>query len=404
MKRLYGFLITILGVFSMFTSPVYALTVSDIRIGNYEGQTRFVIDLSETVDYRVFLLDQPERVVVDLPSFKWKVTQKKGDPTGLIKQYRHGQFNPKTSRLVLDAAGPVSIMNTYTLPPEGSRPHRLVIDLKTTSQDIFKSQLRTVHGLENDPVKTVKTPPKKPAIVLDESQKREKPLIVIDAGHGGRDPGAVARNGILEKNIVLLAAKNLRNNLQKTGRYRVKMTRDTDVFLKLRNRYRVARDHEADMFISLHADSISRPTVMGASVYTLSQTASDKETAKLAEKENKSDAIAGFDLSHEDDDVADILIDLTVRDTMNQSKVFANTLVKAFKRNNIRLLEHPHRYAGFAVLKAPDIPSVLVELGFISNLREAQKLNTTAYRTRLSEAIIDGIDQYFEESINQTVF
>lgn len=403
MHRLCHFIILVIGMVCALTAPAFALTVSDIRIGAFENKTRFVIDLSEKADYRLFLLDNPERVVVDLPSFKWKASLKKGDPTGLIKKYRYGQFNPKTSRLVIDAKGPLSISDSYTLPPDDTRPHRLVIDLAPASHDVFVSQLKTIHGSTEDPVRTETPVSQKPAIILEET-KQEKPLIVIDAGHGGKDPGAIAKNGVLEKNITLLAAKNLRNALNATGRYRVKLTRDTDVYHKLRHRYKIARDAGADMFISLHADSMPNKTVSGASVYTLSQTASDKETAKLAEQENKSDAIAGFDLTHEDQDVADILIDLTVRDTMNHSKIFADMLVKAFKGNGIKTLPRPHRYAGFAVLKAPETPSVLIELGFLSSAKEANRLNTSAYRSDLSKAMVDAIDMYFKEGMNQSIF
>lgn len=404
--KIYCFLAIAIGVFFLSIAPALALTVSNIRIGAFENKTRFVIDLSEKVDYRIFTLDGPERLVIDLPAFKWKATLKKSDPTGLINKYRYGQFNPKTSRLVLDASGPLTVIDTYTLPSDAKHPHRLVIDLKPTSTQTFKNQLKIVHGSSSAPVKNkiAVTPSKKPTIVLNDTKKNKKPLIVIDAGHGGKDPGAVAKNGVLEKNITLLAAKNLRNTLNKTGRYRVKLTRNTDIYHKLRNRYKIARDAQADMFISLHADSMHKTNVSGASVYTLSQTSSDKETAKLAEKENKSDAIAGFDLSHEDADVADILIDLTVRDTMNQSKIFADTLVQSFKRKGVKTLKSPHRYAGFAVLKAPDIPSVLIELGFISSPKEARRLNTSAYRSQLSNAMVDAIDRYFADGINETVF
>ena len=403
-QRLYSFLVITVWVLFITTAPAFALTVSDIRIGLFENKTRFVIDLSEQTDYRVFLLDNPERVVIDLPSFKFKASLKKGDPTGLIKKYRYGRFNNKTSRLVLDANAPLTVINTYTLPPDETKPHRLVIDLKTASREVFKAELKTIHGSSTDPIKKTITPPKKPAIVLDTPKKKQKPLIVIDAGHGGKDPGAHARNGILEKKITLLAAKNLRNTLLKTGRYRVKLTRSTDIYHKLRKRYKIARDAKADIFISLHADSMPNSNVTGASVYTLSQTSSDKETAKLAEQENKSDAIAGFDLSHEDEDVADILIDLTVRDTMNHSKSFADTLVKSFKRSGVKTLPRAHRYAGFAVLKAPDIPSVLIEIGFLSSSKEAKRLNTSAYRSELSKAMLDAIDRYFKDGINETVF
>lgn len=230
----------------------------------------------------------------------------------------------------------------------------------------------------------------------------KKPLIVIDAGHGGVDPGAIGSNGVFEKHITLAAARELQRALNATGRYRAELTRGGDKYLKLYQRVSIARKKKADLFISLHADTIGKSNVTGASIYTLSEKSSDAQTEKLAARENKADLIAGVDLSTEDEEVANILVDLTMRDTMNQSKFFANTIVSEMAGNGLKTLERPHRYAGFAVLKAPDIPSVLIELGFLSNRREAERLSTPAYRHQIIRALIKGIDGYFEKvRINQ---
>ncbi len=220
-------------------------------------------------------------------------------------------------------------------------------------------------------------------------------MIVVDAGHGGDDPGASGSQGLHEKNITLAMAKDLKEHLEATGRYRVMLTRSTDVFIRLSERVAIARRANADMFISVHADSISRPVVHGASIYTLSEKASDAETEKLAARENRADAIAGLKLDTQDEDVANILVDLAMRDTMNQSKFFANKVVSIFHANGIDTLEIAHRFAGFAVLKAPDIPSVLIELGYMSNDREARALSTPAYRDRIANAITGSVDTYF---------
>jgi N-acetylmuramoyl-L-alanine amidase len=235
-------------------------------------------------------------------------------------------------------------------------------------------------------------PPAPPAA---KPRKGQKYVIVIDAGHGGQDPGAIGANGTKEKTVTLAAAQELKKQLEAMGNYKVYMTREKDKFIKLQDRMMMGRKFGADLFISLHADSIDKPGVSGASIYTLSNTASDAQTEKLAARENRADLIAGVDLRHEDKDVANILIDLAMRDTMNQSKFFANTVVKKAKGRGIRLLERPHRFAGFAVLKAPDVPSVLLEMGFMSNAKEVDQLSSPVYRKQLMSAVAEGIDAYF---------
>jgi N-acetylmuramoyl-L-alanine amidase len=241
-------------------------------------------------------------------------------------------------------------------------------------------------------------PPQQNSDMLGDNSVVRKPLIIIDPGHGGVDPGAHGINDTNEKNVTLALAKKLKATLESTGHYRVALTRDKDIFIKLRDRVTFARDREADLFISLHADSVGeRSNVSGVSIYTLSEKASDAQTAKLAEQENKVDLIAGIDLSAEDQDVANILVDLAMRDTMNQSNFFANKVVEKLKANSVRLLDRPHRSAGFAVLKAPDIPSVLVETGFMSNQKEVTLLNSDSHREKLAKAITSAVETYFDQ-------
>jgi N-acetylmuramoyl-L-alanine amidase len=218
-------------------------------------------------------------------------------------------------------------------------------------------------------------------------------MVVIDAGHGGVDPGALG-NGVMEKNITLAVALALKKELLATGRYRVTLTRETDVYIPLRDRFKIARDNGADLFISLHADSHNDPFMRGASIYTLSETASDSEAADLANQENKSDIIAGVDLSKQSGMVTDILIDLAQRDTINQSNAFATLLVSELKDDTL-MLEHSHRSAGFAVLKAPDVPSVLIEMGYISSNKDEQLLTDKQHQLRLAKAIRRAIDDFF---------
>jgi len=227
----------------------------------------------------------------------------------------------------------------------------------------------------------------------EQEAKRGKPLIVIDPGHGGIDPGAVGESAT-EKELTLAVAKALKKELEATGKFRVALTRSKDVYIPLRERFGLAREKGADLFISLHADSHNDPLTRGASVYTLSEKASDAEAEALAAKENKSDIIAGVDLSKQSNVVTDILIDLAQRDTKNMSTRFAGLLVNELKRETM-LLGNTHRYAGFAVLKAPDVPSVLIEMGYISSSKDEALLASVTHQKRLAKAIRGAIENYF---------
>jgi N-acetylmuramoyl-L-alanine amidase len=220
-------------------------------------------------------------------------------------------------------------------------------------------------------------------------------VVVIDPGHGGIDPGAVGRHKVYEKVITLAMAEQLRKELTRRGRYRVVLTRDKDTFVRLRDRVAIARAAGADLFLSLHADSIANSKVRGASVYTLSETASDKEAADLAAQENKADLIAGMDLTGESTEVTNILIDLAQRETMNHSAAFARILVDDMA-DLTKFVRKSHRFAGFAVLKAPDVPSVLIEMGYLSNSADEARLLKASYRANLAKAIAEAIDAYFE--------
>lgn len=404
------------------------LNVNSLRIGTHPDKTRVVVELSQSADFRVFYLPSPPRVVVDLPSFAWNAGTQTFPADSLVKAVRQGPLQPGISRIVLETDNAVSLQNAFIMPRAGQNPDRVVIDftpsaghvaqqrsfgsLGTMQADkgqpsaappaaVTASYTNETHVLRLPEGKSQTVPPVKPVPTATVPAapvpdfKGKKPLIVIDPGHGGQDPGALSASGHREKDVTLAAAKDLKTYLENTGRYKVQLTRDKDVFIKLQDRVKIARRYGADLFISLHADSIDKPGVRGASIYTLSNTASDAQTAKLAARENRADLIAGVDLSHEDKEVADILIDLAMRDTMNQSKFFANTVVKKADTHGIDLLERPHRYAGFAVLKAPDTPSVLIEMGFMSNSKEAAQLSSPAYRKKLVAAIGNGIDAYF---------
>jgi N-acetylmuramoyl-L-alanine amidase len=368
-------------------------SVSTIRFGVHADKIRLVLEASEKLPVTSFELGEPYRIVLDLPDIDWKVSAEEGDKGwGVVAGYRFGQFAPGRSRMVLDLKGPAVVDKAFHIAPTAKQPWRLVVDIKTMDGAAFAARLSKQEVPKGSaPARAaVLVPPPRPKAAGPQPRK----IIVIDPGHGGIDPGAIGRKGVYEKRITLAMAQQLRRELTSRKRYQVLLTRDRDVFIRLRERVAMARAAGADLFISLHADSISNSKVRGASVYTLSENASDKEAADLAAKENKADLIAGIDLSGESSEVANILIDLAQRETMNHSASFARVLVDEMAET-ARFLRKSHRFAGFAVLKAPDVPSVLIEMGYLSNSRDEAQLSTAAYRQQLAEAIADAIDGYF---------
>ena len=367
-------------------------SVTDVRIGVHPDKTRFVLELTEPPAYRAFTLPDPFRVVIDLPALEWSLgPQRIVKGGGLVQGLRYGLFAPGTSRVVLDVAEPVDFAKVFSLPPNNGYGHRLVIDLKPISREDYFARSRTP---------LVSSPPlpraQQAALPLapPKPQGDGRPVIVIDAGHGGVDPGAISRSGIYEKTLALDYAKELKRQIEAGGRYRVQMTRESDVFIRLRDRVAYAQNSGAGLFVSLHANTHRKRDLRGAAVYTLSEKASDAEAAALAAKENKADAIAGIDLSDQPEVVSKILIDLAQRETMNQSKKFANTLVNQLSTAG-PVLRNTHRSAGFAVLKSPIVPSVLVEVGYLSNKAEEKLLRTEAHRRKIAQAIVRAIDSYF---------
>ncbi|KKJ78516.1 hypothetical protein WH95_03235 [Kiloniella litopenaei] len=370
-----------------------------IRIGKHPDKTRFVMELSEEPAYRIFTLPDPYRIVIDLPKLNWKVPKNKVPrATGAVQALRFGLFEPNISRVVLDARYPVTITSAFLLPPKDGHKHRLVVDIKRITAEAYKSsgeqkrQLTSATPLKKET--QVAATPIAPSLTAPKKPEKARKVIVIDAGHGGVDPGAIGVSGIQEKKLALSYAKSLKKVLESKGRYQVVMTRETDTSLALRQRVGIAQKANGDLFISLHANKHPSSRVRGFSVYSLSEKGSDKEAEALAAKENKADIIIGFDLSEQSADVSKILIDLAQRETNNQGKQFANVLVGEMRRE-AKLLGRPHRSAGFAVLKSPIIPSVLVELGYMSNRQEERLLQSENHKLKLVTAIGRAVDQYF---------
>ncbi|MDX9860204.1 MAG: N-acetylmuramoyl-L-alanine amidase, partial [Rhodospirillales bacterium] len=365
--------------------------VTDVRVGQHGAMTRFVLDLDRGVRAELFTLADPYRVVIDLPEVGWRLpTQPLPSNVGLFGKIRYGLFKPGTTRVVVEATAPSTVAAARYLVGGGEAPFRLVVDLVAGTHEAFLQTSREGKREILPESAVAETDPPAAAVAVPASAKlaaafpfapsprrpdraRLKPLIVLDPGHGGADPGAISPRGSYEKHITLSAAREFRQLLEKTGRYRVLLSRERDTLIPLRDRVSFAREAGADLFISLHADSIRTPSIRGLSVYTLSENASDREAAELAESENKADLIAGVDLTHETPEVTNILIDLAQRETMNESARFAAFLVGELGRET-ELLRNTHRFAGFRVLKGPDLPSVLLELGFLSNRQDEQAL------------------------------
>jgi N-acetylmuramoyl-L-alanine amidase len=362
---------------------------TDVRVGGDDKMTRFVVDLTQKIDVTAFALANPYRVVVDLPQVAFKLPPKAAEQSrGLIKAFRYGLIMQGGSRIVLDTKGPVRVEKAFVLDATGGQPARLVVDLSATDRDSFA---RTA-SLET-------RAPRSPAVKQNEAAKPSgdmRPLIVLDPGHGGIDNGAKAASGELEKDVVLQFAQTLRARLEAGGKYQIAMTRSDDTFIALSERVKFARAHSAALFISIHADAIpkSEGQAEGATVYTLSENASDAEAARLAEAENKADVIAGIDLTAEPGDVANILVDLAQRETKTYSGQFARTLVGELKAT-ARLHKNPMKSAGFKVLTAPDVPSVLVELGYMSTKDDLKLLTSTAWQAKTAAALAQAVDTYF---------
>jgi N-acetylmuramoyl-L-alanine amidase len=435
-----------------------AVDVLGIRLGVHPDKTRVVLDLSGAAAYRTLLLAEPYRLVIDLESVQWQLGPE-GAPAGkgLVSSMRYGTYSGGTQRLVLDLAGPVTLQQSALIAGSGTVAARLVLDLVPTTAGFFQAgaaggsgpvlvplpevipasqadpaagtqlaqatdpsdlaapdtesapvatdqgnvPLAALPALKPAPLPTANSnvssawlgfpPPLKPPLPAGPV----RPLIMLDPGHGGVDPGTVGASGFYEKDLTLTMALEIKRQIEADGRFRVQLTRDTDIFIPLRDRIAISRAAHADIFVSLHADSNFNAAHRGATVYTLSENASDAEAEALATKENKADLIAGVDLSNENQMVTSILIDLAQRETKNQSVRLADYMVQELASGTL-LNRNTHRFAGFAVLKAPDVPSILLELGYLSNSQDEKLLQTKAYRRKMAAAILKAIGDYFQ--------
>ncbi|HZH26299.1 MAG TPA: N-acetylmuramoyl-L-alanine amidase [Azospirillaceae bacterium] len=416
-------------------------SVLDARVGVHAERTRFVMELSDATEFRIALHSDPYRIVIESAAGAW--ADANGEPgRGLVARIRGGGAEGGGNPVVLDLSGPVRIAQAFVIPPRDGRQHRLVIDLEAAAPGAFAAEQRRLGSGRPVPdapsgpaqraapvqpavVQTAPSPFQAPPIQSPaQAQDQTTPVVarpasppgdavrgtapvprsnpgrtsrrtvVLDPGHGGEDPGAIAVTGMYEKDLTLKVARALAARLEATGRYRVVLTRDRDVFVRLRDRVAIARDAGADLFLSLHADSIDQSDMRGMSIYTLSQQASDREAAMMAARENRADAVAGLKLADAGDEVAGVLMALAQRHTLNQSRRFANLLVDHLGRD-FQLVPRPHRSAGFAVLTAPDVPAVLVEMGYLSSQQDAKLLASGAHQERVAKALAGAVDGFF---------
>jgi len=368
---------------SKANTPVIA---ADVSVEVDGAKTRFRIALSKPVTAQASLMERPDRLIIDLPEVAFHLPPEAGrQRAGLISSYRYGLFAPGRSRVVMDLAQPATVSGMTVDPNAAGGTAVLTIELTRTERDDFQraaaaSAAKTAQSAAVEPVQI---------------SKDSRPVIMIDPGHGGIDPGANSSSGVVEKDLVLAFAQKLQKKLEANGRYRVVMTRDKDVFISLGDRVRAARGVQADLFISIHADSISGgQEVRGLTVYTGSERASDADSAKLADRENKADAVAGLEAGDMPDEISDILQELTLRETRSFSHNFATRLVGEFD-SIARLNKNPHRQARFQVLRAHDVPSVLVELGYLSSKQDLDLLMSEEWRGKMVSAIGVAVDRFF---------
>jgi N-acetylmuramoyl-L-alanine amidase len=364
-------------------------SVSAVRNAQHPSYHRIVFALSKPTDYKIFVLQQPSRLVIDLantsipPQIKFK-------PSGITQDFRFGLFRDHITRVVVDLNTNAKILKIQNIPSSSSQPYRLVIDFTRGTAQSPRQKSQQSAGWEqilSQFSPQLNTPAPTPSSI---------PVIVIDPGHGGLDPGASGKfYKSKEKHIVLDVSKKIAQNLKTLKKYRIVLTRTHDVFVKLRNRMRIAEKNHADLFVSIHADSFTKSSVRGMSVYALSNKGSDAEARLIAEQENRSDLIAGADLNTFDDSITGILIDLQQNETKIESVQFSEFLIRNMKTVT-NLKRDTLRFASFAVLKSPTVPSLLIELGYLSNKYEEGLLRKSQYRSKLAKAISTAIHRYFQ--------
>ncbi len=367
----------------------------EARLDGDVTATTFELFMTEGVIAEVFTLANPYRVIVDLPDVGFELPPSAGKAgRGLVAAYRYGLFAERKARVVIDTTGPVKIARADMKKASDRAGVVLTIGLAPIDAAAFGEGTGATRSAQ----------PRRPseAAPQPKSSPSARPVVLIDPGHGGVDPGASGAGNIAEKTVVLSVGQALQAALEKAGGYDVRMTRSTDVFVSLDRRLQVSEEAGADLFISLHADAIQQmniaENIRGATIYTLSERASDEQARRMAEKENASDLIAGLETSQTEgyDQVKSILIDLLKRETKNFSADFSNVVAERLGKT-IAMSRDPQRSAAFRVLKQTHAPSVLIELGYMSNSQDQQEMTTQAWQMKVAAAIAGAVQSYFSK-------
>jgi len=364
-----------------FPFSASATQIRNARLWRSDDKLRLVFDLSGPVSYKTFTLSAPDRLIIDLSgaSLSGDFSQLALSET-VIRSIRSGHFGKGDTRIVLDLSGPVQL-NTFLLAPQDGQGHRLVLDLLSASKVAAPSVPRETPGKTNHPKRDI--------------------IVVVDPGHGGKDPGAVGAKGEREKDVVLSISQLLARRLKREKGFDVKLVRNDDFFVPLRKRVDIARQHKADMFISVHADAAPRLTASGASVYCLSEGGATSATARfMAQRENGADLLGAtslLNLKDKDPMLAGVILDMSMNATIAASLQLGSTVLGSLA--GITTLHQKRvEQAGFAVLKSPDVPSILVETGFISNARDSQRLVTARHQQAVADGLFEGLQRYFQKN------
>ena len=376
---------------SFYVIPASAGEVATSMKIEMAGQrTRFVAEVSGVMVFDVRATTNPGQIVVSAKGLRFNLPKGAGRKVkGLVSKMRYGVDATGTSQFVIDTQGLAKIVSSQLLPKKGKRKARIVVEFEaaTPISTVGPDDVVVTGSL------TVAPPPLAllPGLAAHLAGKK---VIVIDAGHGGMDPGAVSPGKVKEKDVVLAFALQLSRSLLATGRYEVVLTRDDDRFVTLAERVKIARSNQADLFVAIHADTVRGPSARGTTIYTLSETGSDQEAEALAQKENQADVIGGIDLGQQNSEVADILIDLALRESKGSAVLFSRVALSHLK-GKTTLTGVPLRSAGFVVLKAPDVPSVLIELGYLSSKEDEKNMISPVWRTNLAAALSQAVEDHF---------
>ncbi|MBL6664843.1 MAG: N-acetylmuramoyl-L-alanine amidase [Rickettsiales bacterium] len=393
-------------VFLLFISHSFAATTNIKKI-SFDSNNNLDISIDNKSDFKVFLVKDPWRLVVDVGSSQIDKAAQNPKLPNFITSFKSRVEN-NTTRIVFGLKDEIDIVSSKYEKTSDQKYGKIITILSgvkkkspatnTIDTNINDFILSKVEEFDQNQIqelvieKTLETSYQKP-----NKTTHKKPVIVIDAGHGGKDPGAIGRYlKSKEKNITLSFARELAKQLNNTKKYKVYLTRHKDFFIPLRDRVSIARKKNADIFISLHANSAKNHKAKGFSIYTLSENSSDKQAERLARKENRADIIHGVNFSGASQDIMKTLIDLSQRESMNSSAKFANIAIRSIKKSGIDILQNTHRFAGFAVLTAPDMASVLIELGYLTNNAEEKALNSLQYKRKVSKSLVTAINEYFK--------